>query len=249
MLLKKETENIQNDLASYCRDGKMREIQGVRSDRLPHYRRLVFNVMYGLLEKAFPITTSILSEGEFKSLVTLYMTEHDAQEVEVWRVPGEFSDFLKVHPMELKLKYPFLSDLIEMEWTEILVYNMENAIIPEFSESVFSENNRLVLNPDRSFLTLSYPVFQKNRENIVNRKSNYYLLIFRNINTNKVHFMELSALHVRLFEYLGQGEIVKNAIEILRKEFNLTDEINAELVLMNFLLHLKTKGFVLGSVL
>jgi len=76
-------------------------------------------VIYGIMEKAFPITHSILSISEFKSLVNDFFTKHDAQNPQVWKLPGEFFNFFESLETPVKTSYPFLNDLMRMEWNEI----------------------------------------------------------------------------------------------------------------------------------
>ena len=247
MPLKEETIFIQNELAAYCRDGEMRDITGADPERLRHYRRLVYNVMYGLLEKAFPVTKSIISESQFKSLVSKYMTEHDAKVSQVCLVPGEFYSFLEQSPPDVMTEFPYIMDLLKMEWTEILVHNREDKNIPAFNDELPSLNDRLIINPDFEILNLEYPVFKGDWERITLEKGGYRLLVFRNIESFKVHFIEISPLYSDLIEMLMDGLIFSEAIAKIISYYLLMDSGEVEQQIRKFVFMLKEKGFVLGT--
>ncbi len=248
-MLDQKTIDLQNKLAQYCRDGKEVEIEGSRAENLPHYRRLVFNVMYGIVENAFPIMNSLLSDADFKKLVEVYMTNHNAQVPQVWRVPGEFYNYFRENPPLLLEDYPFLLDLMEMEWVEILVYNREEKNSDPHLQGSINSDSRLAFNPDHEILTLSYPVHKGDWENISTKKGSYYLLIMRNNQDFKVNFLEISVLHNNLIERLKKGSKVDEAISSVLSEFGLTETEGAMENLMNFITSLQEKGFVLGYLI
>lgn len=246
MLLKEDTINIQNQLASFCRTGKIESIEGALSDRLPHYRRLVYNVMYGLLEKSFPVCKSILTEPEFKELVHTYLEKHDAKEPQVWKVPGEFYQFICKSEIKLLKKYLYLPDLLALEWSEILVFNREDRPIPTFSAFEFSNENVLVINPDFEMLDLNYPVHKGNWEEISGKKSKFILLAFRNLENKKVHYLEISSLHKMLIEFLISGRSIGESINQIQVEFGFDSISELEKSIETFLVKCLKQGFVLG---
>ncbi len=246
MLLKKDTIAIQKKLAKYCRDGKLVEIEGASADRLPHYRRLVYNVMYGILEQSYPISKSLLSEPEFKSLVDSYIILHDAQEPQVWKVPGEFYQYCVENPPLLLEEYPFLLELHELEWMEILVYNQEDKIIPEYNAIIPQESNVVVVNPEFEIRSFEFPVFKGQWDEINGKKGKYNLLIFRHNETNKVHFLEISTLHIELIELMQNGMILEEVFSKLNSKFNLEQVHDLNQLLLSFIEKLYLQGFVLG---
>jgi hypothetical protein len=233
-------------LAYYCRDGDLVEIEGANKERLTHYRRLVYNVMYGILENAYPITKSLLSEPDFKTLVNGYMTRHDAQDPQVWKVPGEFCDFYRENPPKLIDDYPYLLDLLRLEWLEILVYNQEDAEIPENRKKTIEGNDNVVVNPDFELVHFEYPVYKGEWDDIEVLKGDYYLLVFRNIESKKVHFLDISALHVVMIENLEKISPLSKLITHVLASFNLLEEEELKEKLLFFVNKLYEEGFVLG---
>lgn len=246
MLLKDDTINIQNQLASFCRTGQIMSIEGTLPGRLPHYRRLVYNVMYGLLEKSFPICKSILTEPEFKDLVHAYLEKHDAKEPQVWKVPGEFYLFINQSENSIIEKYSYLPDLLALEWSEILVFNREDRPIPPFSAFEYANENVLVINPDFEILELNYPVHKGNWEEISGKKSKFVLLAFRNLENKKVHYLEISSLYKMLIEFLILGRAIGECINQIHAEFGFDSNSNLEKGIEDFLIKCFQQGFILG---
>ncbi|MEQ9063033.1 MAG: putative DNA-binding domain-containing protein [Vicingaceae bacterium] len=246
MLLNKQTIKIQEELASYCRDGKLRDIPGANSERLPHYRRLVFNVMFGLMEQAFPIAHSKLSTPEFKTLVAAFMEEHEAKSPQVWRVPGEFVDYVCRTDLPVLEEHPYLCDLLLMEWMEILVYNREDRTAEHYSENMAWGDRPIVLNPDSEIINLKYPVFKRNWEGFGSGK-NYQLLLFRNRHSLKVHFMELSVLHLKLIELWKQSISYSKSVQRAIEAFDLENNDENRSYVNAFGKRLYDEGFILGT--
>ena len=248
MLLDQDTYDLQKQLAEYCRDGKSVEIDGTRAERLPQYRRLVFNVMFGIVEKAFPIMRSILEEADFRKLVEIYLSKHEAQESQVWKVPGEFASYFQQHPPLLLEDHPYLIDLMKLEWMEILVYNRENREIMPYIRQELHNDVELVLNPECELVDFNYPVFRGSWDLMQGLKSTYHLMVFRNPFTFKVHFMEVSPLHIVLLEKLKKGKTVDEGIRFALDQFRIDDQ-NAGEILQTFILKLYSDGYILGQKL
>ena len=246
MSLKRDTIEVQRKLATYCRDGELPQIEGADKDRLSHYRRLVYNVMYGIIENAFPITKSLLSEPDFKTLVSGYMTRHDAQMPQVWRVPGEFCDFYLENPPLLLDDYPYLLDLLKLEWLEILVYNQADSDLPENRKKTIEGNDNVVLNPDYDLVRFEYPIYKGDWEKMIELKGDYYLLIFRNVETKKVHFLDISPLHVLMIENFEKVTPLSKLISHVLASFNLGEEEELRDKLIFFVNKLYDEGFILG---
>ena len=134
MLLKTETYQHQSKLAQYCRNGKPVAIPGTIETRLPHYRRLVFNVVKDSLEAAYPIAHSFINEKDWREMAYRFFSEHNCQTPQVWKLPFEFYEFATAGDFANKYNIPFLNDLLYFEWLEIEVYMMEDLPFPNFKK-------------------------------------------------------------------------------------------------------------------
>lgn len=200
-MLKSETHKIQSALAEYTRSGKITSIEGVNQERLPHYRRLVFNVIFDTLTTAYPITRKLLGT-KWKQVVEGFFTNHSCVNHQVWRMPFEFIEYFKDNEPELIRTYNFLLDLLLFEWVEIEVYSEKDILLPEFNRSKEWTNAPIAINPHYRIVELDYPVFTKDYISMNQQKGNYYLLVVRNLDTYKVQFVKLSPLFVMAIQNL-----------------------------------------------
>ncbi len=249
MPLTKETYKIQSELASYCRTDVMPELPGVTDGRLQHYRRLVYAVIEDTFEGAFPITRSFVNQQEWIDLVTGFFKKHACQTPSVWRLPYELYEYVSATELKLKVNYPFLTDLLYFEWLEIEVHTMPDQPAPNFKEEGNWLKDFLVFNPEFKLIQVNYPVHLfKPNELIENaRKGDYFVLIFREPETGKVQFFDLSAFFGYLLIRLKESE--RNMDLILGEAcplFGLERTNELEQRTEEFLQQLKQQKFLFG---
>ncbi len=195
--LKEDTAKLQEGLARYCRTAEEPDLAGVKQDRLHHYRRLVFNVVQDSLETAYPLTFKLLNPKQWKKLVHEFFEKHDCQAYQVWRMPKEFCDYVSQRQSVNLDKYPFLHDLLKLEWKELEYYCLEDQTFPKAAKGELS------INPEYELLHFNWPVHKMNALHITaDRQGDYYVLIFREPVDKKVKFMDLAPIHVAFIEQL-----------------------------------------------
>ncbi|MEA3478680.1 MAG: putative DNA-binding domain-containing protein [Bacteroidota bacterium] len=246
-MLKPDTIQIQNDLAGYCRTGKMVDIPGTSKARLPHYRRLVYNVINSTMEQAFPITREILDDEEWKTLIDRFFIEHDTQTPKLWELPYELFKYAKSAGYAEQFSKPYLTDLLYFEWVEIEVHTMRDKFHPDYTPEGDLINDPIVLNHESRLIRLRYPVHLYAASETISKPGNYYVFIFREPETGTVRFMSLSVLHVHLFEkfYLN-NLIVSDFIDDIAKTFDINDYKMLEKEIIRFLQELLSQGGILG---
>ena len=158
MSLSNKTHKIQSTFAEFCKTGKDIKINGVKNDRLHHYRRLFFNVTKDGLESAYPIAFGIIGEEKFTKLAQDFFANHKAQANLYWQMPFELIEFCKTQNYAAQFEMPYLYELLHFEWLEIEVQNMVDAIIPNYTETNDLLNNKLVINGNYSLVHFEYPV-------------------------------------------------------------------------------------------
>lgn len=247
MLLQKDTYRQQSDLASYCRTNKLSNELKVRTDKVHHYRRLVYNIIDDSLQSAFPLTYNLLDENEWEKLVEIYFSTHKSQSAQVWRMPEEFYLFWKEKQDPIHEKYPFLNDLLFLEWIEIEIFMMEDKEYPPYTSEGNINDETLAINPEHKIIHVHYPVHLKNAGQILkDNKDDFYILIFREQESGKVQFMDISPFYTLLIENLLSGLTLK---EILTEVKNKLPNTNSDDMLKNsihFIDILKEKKFILG---
>ncbi|MBT3384701.1 MAG: hypothetical protein HN778_06765 [Prolixibacteraceae bacterium] len=247
MLLKTETYKQQSSIAQYCRDGKEVAILNAKPERLPHYRRLVFNVVKDALETTYPISHKYIDSEVWKEIVFNFFSEHKCKDPQVWRMPFEFYEFCKTKNYDEKYDLPFLNNLLYFEWVEVELYMMEDISLPQF---LYSDNwlqKRIAVNPEHKIIKLEYPVHMEKPFDTVNKKGDYFLLLYREKETGRIQFTNLSILFTFLLENIVSAE---KTLEEIFNDILYIFGINHLEMLQNesfkFLNDLKTRGFVLG---
>ncbi len=249
MQLKTNTYQAQSYLAQYCRNGKLVEIQGTKPERLPHYRRLVFNVVKDALITTFPILNKYIDGKIWDEMVLHFFSGHKCSDPQVWRMPLEFYEFCKSQNYAEKYNLPFLNDLLYFEWLEVELYMMEDLEYPKFKNTENWLNQRIAVNPEHRIIKLAYPVHIEKPFEAQKKKGDYFLLAFREAESGRIQFINLSVLFAFLLENIILAE--KNLATILNDilyVFGINDIQLLQSETVKFLKDLKERGFVLGTL-
>ncbi len=204
MALEKTTHDAQAALALYCRDGELREIEGSLEDRLPHYRRLVFNVVKNALATAYPITSQKYIPEEWDELVFRFFKIHPCVDPQIWKMPHELVGYIEEHEKELTEEYPAVIDLLRFEWQEVYLFMMPDIAISDHSGVCPDLHDIPVLEPEMQMLVLSYPVHTTAPSKLKNSQVGQYIsLAWRERSSGKVRFMNVSTFYALLLESLS----------------------------------------------
>jgi hypothetical protein len=204
-MLKETTSLAQQKLANYTRTGDSSGLTEARLERIPQYRRLVYNVIKDILGQAFPITKKILGNEDFFKLCNDFFKEHNCISTQVWKMPKELIDYVNNENSTYTLAHSFLPELLLFEWLEIEVHTMTNIELPKFGKIDSIEQSYFV-NPYHKLIVLQYPIHKKPFKKWNSSLGQYPILIYRNLKTHKVHFEELS-----IFGYLFLSELQSNS--------------------------------------
>jgi len=222
----------QSSLANYCRTGEYTPIPGVKEKNVGRYRQLIFNVVNGSLQSAYPLTYSLLGEEEWHELAHTFFSSHRCQSPLVWQMPKELYEFVVEENYPLAKKYPFLSDLLLFEWKEVEVYMMEDIEPYPFTKKRINDAG-LVLNPEIQVLSLEYPVHLKNAKEISEKdKGVYFVSLHREPETGRVLFTNMQYPHVQVIEKLAQEPV--NFEELLKIFLQYAPEEQARRALRDF---------------
>ncbi len=247
-MLRPDTIKIQKDMAMYCRSGKMQDIPGITEGRLPHYRRLVLNVVHGTITQAYPITRKVLSEKEWDYIFNNFFIEHDAQTPILWKLPYKFYLYVKDNNYDDEFNKPWLSELLWFEWLEIEVYMMPDENHGNYSESGDILNDLPVLNKDSRLIKLKYPIHLYPVEEVEKNKRDYYIFIYREQDSGTVRFVNLSVLYAFLFDNMLQDTTVPvvRLLPELAKALNLQEPETMKMQIEKFLKNMLNAGAILG---
>ena len=247
MWLKTETQEIQNDLAMFCRSGEEVKIPGTIRSRLPHYRRLVYSNVNDAMENAFPIMKSYVPEEKWAEMVYEFFAHHKCSTPLLWQLPYEFYTYARENNFAGVYDMPWLNDLMLFEWLEVELFMMEDVDYPPFKEYGDIFNNVLVANPESRLTKFNFPVHKRGKDNLDSDPGDYFLLMFREKDSGKVQFVSLSVLFA-----LAVNKILNDPkpLNVILKDIALLFDIGDEKSLFEnaekFVADLQNKGFIIG---
>jgi hypothetical protein len=199
------------------------------------------------MSTAFPITKEWLSKEEWDTLVSDFLTNHPAQTPQVWKLPSEFYSFAKQNNYAEKFSKEALNDLLFVEWIEIEVHTTPDITLPGYKKQGKVLIDKLVLNPHFRLIQLTFPVHIHYADMASGKSGNWYVLVYRNQETNVVHFMQLSQLHAFIIEQLSKNPLsVRELIPMINVAFGIDDEATLLSHLKPFVKKLITKTVIVG---
>ncbi len=213
MQLREETVRIQNLLGDYCRTGEEQPIPGVTPGRVKHYRRLVYNVVRGNMDTAYPITLAALGEEQWEELVQEFFANGLPQTPQIWKLPFEFYQYHAGHETGTRIGKPYLEDLLYFEWIEIEIHTMPDRPYPQYSSHGNIFVDRLAINPDYEIIRMDYPIHLHPADDTIPLKGDYFVLVFRAPETGHVHFLNLSAINTYIITRLVEEGLPLNDIK------------------------------------
>lgn len=250
-MLKDKTYQLQSGMAGYCRDGQPVQLPVDSDMRLSQYRRLVFNVIKGTLDQAYPIAAKHLGKETWHQLVHDFFTDHPCRDPQVWKMPRELIEYVEDTHYDERLKKPHLLDLLTMEWLEIEVHSMPDLEVPEHVEIGDIMHEPLVFNPHHRLQHFKFPVHKIHQWAPDEHPGSYFLLVFREEDSGRVQFIHLQPFFAALIDSMLQnpGTTASEIYEAIcatngRSTFSTeTGEIKG------LLEHLSSKTFVLGRAI
>lgn len=246
MKLLPETYHAQQQLAGYCRTGSLPVIAGASADRLPHYRRLVFNIISDTMETAFPLAHSLVPPKKWERMLHDFFAQHACQSYQIWKLPNEFYIYAVEQQWADVYRLPFLNDLLAFEWAEMELYNMEDMPMPVFHTGDDWLNVPLVLNPEYRLLSCTYPVhLSADKKDLIARKGVYFILLHRLSDSGQVQFTDLSPWLAFTIEQLSAGFTLHEIIACA-PELGITVTNTLKNDTLEFLRHMQEQQLVLG---
>ena len=244
-----KTFEQQSKLAGFCRTGEYEMLENVNVKNVPHYRRLVFNVVEDMLQTAYPLTFELLGEKEWPNVTKEFFAGHACASPQVWYMPKEFLEYLskqKGHP--LIEKYSFLLDLLWFEWLEVEMYMMEDISVGNYSLKGTIQNDLLVINPEIHLQHFHYPVHLKNAKEICeDDKGDYFLSLHRDPDNGEIIFTSLSPALLRCLELLAETPMNIDVLaNIICSELNIDHTNDIDKMLQSFIQNALDTKLILG---
>lgn len=244
-----KTFQQQSKLANFCRTGEYETLENVNVKNVPHYRRLVFNVVEDMLQTAYPLTFELLGEKEWLNITKDFFARHACVSPQVWYMPKEFYTYLSEQDNRpLHKRYPFLLELLWFEWLEVEIYMMEDKTVENYSSEGNIQNDLLIINPEIHLQHFQYPVHLKNAKDISeNDKGNYFLSLHRDPDNGEIIFTSLSPALLRFLELLSETPMnIDVPANIICKEMNIDRTNDIDKMLQTFVRNALDTKLILG---
>ncbi|WP_454867985.1 HvfC family RiPP maturation protein [Pseudomonas farris] len=197
----------QNTLTRYLRDpDHSAPPAGMDVARAQVYRDLVFSNLSSLLSGTFPVLVKILGDGEWCSLVRIFLRDYRAQTPKFGEIAQEFVEFLASEPLALSdgAWPPFMVELAHYEWVEMALQQSDAEPLPA-SDAALLLDRPLQVSPLAWPLAYGWPVqlvgpdYQPDTPPVQPT-----LLLVRRSEDWNVRFSELSPLAWRLLQRIGE---------------------------------------------
>lgn len=199
---------------------------GFTADRLAVYQELLYNKFDESLSACFPVLHTILESGNWRTLVTDFIAEHQCLTPYYRKIPDEFVIYLQQERLRTD-DLPFLAELAHFEWIELVLSlaEAEPAICQTLTDSQLL-NEIPVFTPIMQLLHYSWPVqqisplFQPTTMPAVTT----HVLGFRDLEEH-VQFIALNSATARLILLLQNGMTGKQALQEIGAELNPSQQI------------------------
>lgn len=204
-------KKYQRLLVRFCLSAETVDIPGTRSaERVEVYRDLIFGGFQDTLSRAYPITKRVLGEVNWNKLIYEFVASHPSSSPQLWQMPRGLLHYVENTKWGAD-DWPVLRDLLEFEWLEIEVGMMPDIEPRSYVKNVSDAlNEKLVVNPEHQVSTLQYPVFRMKISELKNpfeKPGNYFLLTYRDADTDAVKYCELSPLVLSILDKIISNEV------------------------------------------
>ncbi|WP_460146483.1 HvfC family RiPP maturation protein [Pseudomonas sp. S2_A02] len=170
------------------------------------YRDLVFSNLSLLLSGTFPVLVKILGDGEWRSLVRIFLRDYRARTPKFGEIAQEFVEFLASEPLALSKGTwpPFMVELAHYEWVEMALQQSDAEPLPA-SDAALLLDRPLQVSPLAWPLAYGWPVQLVGPDYRPDTPPvQPTLLLVRRAEDWSVRFSELSPLAWRLLQRIGE---------------------------------------------
>ena len=191
--------------------------EDIEDRRMAIYRDLLYRNVESFLANSFPVLRKVLEDDEWHSLIRKYFKNHQSRTPLFPRMPQEFLQYLQDDKETAESLYPFLLELAHYEWVE-LALSIDTREIKQ--DGINASGDLLsgipLLNELSWSLVYQYPVHRIAPDNLPAGKPAQptCLFVYRD-RKDKVRFIELNPLAVRLVDCLKPNENKQTGREIL----------------------------------
>lgn len=227
----KPFQEMQLAFTDYLRKKEIDVTMGEQQSRQKEiYRDLVYKNINHCIADMFPITKNIISETDWKLMISHFISSHRLQTPYFLEICQEFLVYLIHTRQPLPTDYPFMIELAHFEWIQ-LALDIAEINFPEYQHnSDPTEKSTWKVSPLVVGLTYSYPVHIID-ESYLPKESGAqptYLLVYRNRNDD-IKILTTDNLSLRIIQLLQTHENI-NSVQIFQLLSAELDESQKEIM-------------------
>lgn len=152
-------QNVQQDFCQWLRDPPSvlsTAVQGVPVDRMQVYRELLFNNVASFIDMVFPVAKSMLKSTVWESLQQEFFARAQCQSPFYLDISKEFLDYQQQAEPAVLADYPWLIELLHVEWMEL---HVELAEFEQPDSRVLLHADDVLTLAENTDMQLSVPVW------------------------------------------------------------------------------------------
>jgi hypothetical protein len=190
----------------------------VEPRRMKIYLDLFYNNIEAFLASGFPVLKKVLRDERWHALVREFIHLHPSESPYFLEISQEFLSFLGDRPTGVEP--PFLLELAHYEWVE-LALGVDERELPQtgFDPTGDLLTGEVVLSPLIWCLAYEWPVHEIGPDHLPSAPpaASTELIVYRQ-RDDRVRFMRVNAVTLRLVEHLGAGVAGAAALDRLASE-------------------------------
>ena len=174
----------------------------IPNDAIQIYQELIFLRFEDVIKSSLPIYTSSISEDILTNYIKEFIS-YGAKSAYVWKIPFEFSNFLK---LTNKISLKKSKDILKFELIQIKIYvSNENLKSSKF-------------NWNKKYRISSNAYAFKTKSNILNNNNKeQFILIYKNFVDFEVYYIEITKVVYFFFRYLRNNHNAKSSLRLACK--------------------------------
>ncbi len=230
------------------------DINDEQKEKLLFYRDAVFANIEETLSNTFPITAAILDEKWFR-LIRDFLAKSPPTQHLLRYVPQEFAHFIKKKQQSFLEAYPYLIELVDYELLELLLLvKPDQTILIRKKWETFPDDLKIapLFNPDLVLRCYQWPVhfIGKNFADIEQiPQGEYYLAMYRHIETKEVQFMEVNQGLYEWWEALQETTVTLfDVLQKAKADFNKDEWGIFKQNFLDFVKNAYEQGMIVGFV-
>lgn len=190
---------------------------GIEDRRMKIYRDLIYNNIESFIVSGFPVLRSLVDDADWHQLVRDFVSRHQSHTPYFLEISQEFLRYLQEECGCLPANLPFALELAHYEWVELALDVSAEKIPAQQVDDVNLLEGRPVVSPVAWRLSYQYPVHRISRDFRPESPSEQptCLVVYRN-RENKVSFMEVNAVTVRVLQLLEEEDVESGKAALLQ---------------------------------